>query len=525
MIFLLRDILFGSCLFLFPILFFFKDTNLRQLSSNEIYLYVSTYFISYILLIFILLVLLVIFKLISKKKEYIFSNLVLIYLCFFSFEFILKVLVKLGMTKFVQVESLALIILFLFITFNLIIFNKVLVNYKLFFRIIFFYFLLNLVFNLFNNYQYFNSIEKIFVSANKIDILDKTNLRNNNIETNIYYVVLDGMISIENFSKYYEYNEKNEMELFKNLELKYIENSFSTYSTTHLTLASIFLMDFPVNESSERYTNRDNFFPSLIINNTSEIPLLNFLNNLKIDLYWIGNIWMRCLNEEKYPWICLNKYNSHNLIIIENLSNTVFQKTPFYKIKNYIFEKLDYARTSQRGMIDFMNYVNKFGINKKNKFVFIHHLSPHQPYEVDSNCEFKIYNDVQDGYKNSYLCVLNEVVQFTKFIKKIDPNSILIFQADHGQQSVNIIKNTKLSFIEEINLKSNIFNAILAPEKCFDEFGMPQTNINTIKFALNCAYQVKLEYNENIFYESFYENEKNYGIVKPYTHKKLLNIN
>ena len=58
-----------------------------------------------------------------------------------------------------------------------------------------------------------------------------------------------------------------------------------------------------------------------------------------------------------------------------------------------------------------------------------------------------------------------------------------------------------------------IFNAIKAPEICFDKYGLPKTNVNTIRFTLNCAYGFKLPYRKNIHYESFDEGSPDYGTV------------
>ena len=85
-------------------------------------------------------------------------------------------------------------------------------------------------------------------------------------------------------------------------------------------------------------------------------------------------------------------------------------------------------------------------------------------------------------------------------INDIDPDAIVIFQADHGINMETILKKMELNDKEEIFLRGKIFNAIKAPEICFDKYGLPKTNINTIRFALNCAYGFKLPYRENIHY-------------------------
>jgi hypothetical protein len=84
-------------------------------------------------------------------------------------------------------------------------------------------------------------------------------------------------------------------------------------------------------------------------------------------------------------------------------------------------------------------------------------------------------------------------------INNIDPEAIVVFQADHGWNELDLDLTEKEKYL----FRGKIFNAIKAPEFCFDKYGLPQTNVNTIRFVLNCAYGFKLPYRENIHYESF----------------------
>ena len=91
-------------------------------------------------------------------------------------------------------------------------------------------------------------------------------------------------------------------------------------------------------------------------------------------------------------------------------------------------------------------------------------------------------------------------------INKIDPEAIVVFQADHGLRIHSNIElteiNLELTEKEKHLFAGSIFNAIKAPEICFNKYGLPKTNVNTIRFALNCAYGFKLPYRENIHYRA-----------------------
>ena len=84
-------------------------------------------------------------------------------------------------------------------------------------------------------------------------------------------------------------------------------------------------------------------------------------------------------------------------------------------------------------------------------------------------------------------------------INNIDPEAIVVFQADHGLGDAYFEVTEK----ESILLEAKIFNAIKAPEICFEKYGLPKTNVNTIRFTLNCAYGYNLPYRKNIHYEGF----------------------
>ena len=95
-------------------------------------------------------------------------------------------------------------------------------------------------------------------------------------------------------------------------------------------------------------------------------------------------------------------------------------------------------------------------------------------------------------------------------INILDPDAIVIFQADHGFLSSLDIDQTEK---ERDQLKAKIFNAVKAPEICFDNYGLPKTNVNTIRFALNCAYGSKFQYRKDVHYNSYYEDSPEYGTV------------
>jgi hypothetical protein len=92
-----------------------------------------------------------------------------------------------------------------------------------------------------------------------------------------------------------------------------------------------------------------------------------------------------------------------------------------------------------------------------------------------------------------------------KKINILDPDAIVMFQGDHGinEKESGIMHKTDP---EIVRTRGRIFNAIKAPNSCFEKYGEPKTNVNTVRFVLNCAYGFELPFRKDIHYIGFYEN-------------------
>ncbi len=327
---------------------------------------------------------------------------------------------------------------------------------------------------------------------------------------NIYYIILDGMIAIETAEQVNIANKKEALDNLSNAGLKYIDKSKSSYGGTYLTLASIMLMDYPQKPSSPKYVDRSNFFPRMLYQQHTELPLISYLKKANSSFFWSGNSLISCNSSGK--WSCINSFS-------ELTSRNAFKfylTTPFLMIYKRIVGNLN----NQSSIDKFLQYIDKNGAPKTPFFAFIHHFSPHSPYLVTNECEttdyLKYFKQDFEGYKASYQCTLKKVKMFMEKINNIDPEAIVVFQADHGWlDQKKHLNGSDLEFTEKENysLRGKIFNAIKAPEICFNKYGLPKTNVNTIRFALNCAYGFKLPYRKNIYYQSFYEGDLDYGIV------------
>ena len=315
------------------------------------------------------------------------------------------------------------------------------------------------------------------------------------LKRNVYYIILDGMMAIETAEESNITTKKEVIDYLSNTGLKYVDKSQSSYDHTPMSMASIMLLDYNQRPSSPKFRNLTNFFPGIMEKNLTELPLLSYLKVAGSSFLWSGNSRNTCISSSN--WKCID---SLNIFFSSNLIKFFFT-TPLPKSLTTLFKDI----RSQNSIGPFLEYIDINGVPKSPIFAFIHHDSPHDPYLLTSECEptmewvlSKQYLTRHfEGYKASYHCVLKTIQIVMKKINDLDPEAIVIFQSDHGWDPHTSNKKTiktKLTKEELYQYKGKIFSAIKAPEICFKKYGLPKTNINTIRFAMNCAYGFKLPY-------------------------------
>ena len=521
--YLMKDFLCGILIFLIPLVSFLKPYNLKQLNIDDIYLLILSQIIILILLIMLHFIFYSAFKFIFKYKlVYPFTLISVGYYILFFFIplniFFEDVVV--GKTilsqkffdnnfSFQELEIYTIFFLFsIWISFILIFIYLNKLSFILIKSFIFFS-LLNIFFIMAMNLYYINEIfsKNDLLKKNEGVLISNSNLERDSIKknkVNVYYIILDSMSDIQQADNYKLIKLNKIKKILETSKLKYISKTYSSYNMTYLTLTSIMEIDFPIIESDTKYVNRGKFYSSMMYRNKL-IPLPELVTQTGSKFIWVGNFWGNCVELLNKPWKCI--YDK-SLINIMRLTSTIYFTTPLKPILlKWLSQHLDY--NGQRNIKNYVNYRKNNKKENQTEFVFIHQLSPHGPHNVSNDCTPNKYIDEYTGYKSSYNCVIKEIAEFMKLINKDDPDAIVVFQGDHGWINPNEISTDK----EKVKLKAKIFNAIKAPNECFEKFGNPETTINTIRFVLNCAYGYNLPFLRKFHYQGFYENNPNYGIV------------
>ena len=521
--FLKNEYFLGLFIFFLPLLLFFKPQNWKQLYLFDYYLI----FLSQIIILFIFYILKISVNFIISKYFKININSFFIVLCFGFYllflydpiyDFAATNIYKQGGASYFSI--IIIFILWLVIFFFVGFFKTIEFFFK---RILLIFVFMNIVVFISSNIFYFlnfpeiNKNNKIINLQNKInkDEIKKIKSSNQKNNHNIYYFILDEMMDLELAEKNNIINKDQIINSFKKFDLKYIDLSYSSYNETYLTLASFFEIDYPVTEKSQKYINRRNFFPLMMYQEDKTVFLPELINKIGNEFIWIGNFFAECLEIINQSWSCINSNLSFNFM---RLSSTFYYNTPIESILIGMLASDNFTKNNskevkgQRNINNLIEYLksNKIDDSEIAKFFFVHQLSPHFPYNVDKKCKKKYnHKSEYEGYKSSYLCVLKEITKFINFISIADPEAIIVFQGDHGVKWVPTEKKE-----EKILYRARIFNAIKAPQICFEKHGDPKTTVNTIRFVLNCAYGFNLKQKEIKHYTVFQEKDiLSYGKV------------
>lgn len=494
----------STSLFIIPILTFLNKINLPQITTQEIYLISASQF--FFLAITFLLSLLIHYFFLKKKMQLHFFFLInsLIFFLLFFFQNI-KSLLFFEKQNFFLDEMVTLSI-FILIYFFLISLSGKIFRFLSRFLLIFFlfqvsYFMINLITIKF--YKKNNVEASKIVNAHDIDI---NSLKKNKQSGNIFFIILDGMMTLDSAEKLKII--KSEKEIINSLnknDIEYKKNFLVNYDQTYLSLASLLQGSYPVTEKSKKYRTRKDFYPFLLLNQKKDNNFFKILRKTEKDFFWLGNSSMNCQNNIYINCIKQDKslkfFSTISLFYFDSILIYGFNLIPAKFINHY----------------ESINFLNKPDYNfQKNEIYLLHILNPHPPYYLDKNC--KVDNSLMNKTKNikieiehygyAYNCLINMSLKFTNKISSLNKNNLIFIMGDHGW---SFDRQT----MKKNNLEGNRFKTFFSykvPTKC-KNLKAPNSIVNVIRFALNCNGSNKIKYLEDLQFISFNEEQSDYGQV------------
>lgn len=508
---------------LLPIILHLNEINLRQYNlSNIIHLFTTQIILS--LIIFILS--LVINSLIFKKFffEILLCNFVVFYLSFYYIQILNIENFRILNNYYYLLDNIFTLLIYVVI--YLIIFFS-LIKYKKGTKIFFLYLLIfNFIFGVYNMDPLDNSIkitDMSYKSTNKIDV-NSIKILEDKKKTNVFLIVLDGMINLEKAEKEKIIISKNEL-INKLEQSNFLTNNLfnANYHWTYVSIKSLLYGDYPVTEESPIYKNRKSFFSHIMLNKDN--LFYQIINKLDMNFFWIGNEYEPCNGTLENE--CFYNYKNENTFI----PNLIFTTESFYKksIFSYIYyyflnnikkdlfiSAYDFLENSKKSLsVSFKKN------NDKANFYFIHVLKPHDPYDLDQNCnkiQKKTGNfDVKTYYGYNYKCVLEKVLKWEKKFLNNQEENIVIVLGDHGWKIHSYEIKAKEYFSNNIeNIKArmnNVFFSYKIPKKC-NAIKVPNSHVNVMRFILKCLEANNPEYLEDKQYITWHEGDKDYGKTK-----------
>lgn len=505
---------------LLPIILHLNEINLRQYNlSNIIHLFTSQIILSLIIFILSILINSLFFK--RFFFEILLCNFVIFYLSFYYIQILNLENLKILNNYHYLLDNI--FTLFIYIVLYLTIFFS-LIKYKKGTKIFFLYLIiLNLIFGVYNMDPLDNSVKITdisYKSINKIDV-DSIKIPEDKKKTNVFLIVLDGMMNLEKAEKERVIISKNEL-INKLKQNNFSNNSFfnANYHWTYVSIKSLLYGDYPVTEETPIYKNRKNFFSYMMLD--KENFFYQIINKLDMNFFWIGNEYEPCNGTMENE--CFYNYKNENTFI----PNLIFTTDHFYK--NSIFSYVYYYFLNNIKKDLFVSAYNFLENSKRNlsvsfkknndkaNFYFIHVLKPHDPYDLDQNCnkiQKKTGNfDVKIYYSYNYKCVLEKVLKWEKeFINNEDDNIVIVL-GDHGWKFHSSEIEAKKYFSNNIeNIKArmnNVFFSYKLPKRC-NAIEVPNSHVNVMRFILKCLEASNSEYLENKQYVTRHEGDKDYG--------------
>lgn len=464
------------------------------------------------IIIIVILLLTFIFSKLNKLKFN--ENLFFLSLCFYSlfFHFDLKNILPLGNNSS-EISLLIIVINFFIIWYFL--------KFKKFKRVISIYFIFLFLLNV--------SIilkEKVFSykDINDISSIESKNSYkklNDNIQENMYLIILDEATSLELFENNYDTKVKNKyLNIVEKKNYTYIKNSFSSYNTTEITFASFFHLDYFVTDKSPKIKDTLNLYPQMLRYNYNYLPLIQILKENNYNFYLIGNTRNSCTIKKE---TCLNEKQLKQNFINYEIVEIFLMKSPLVAIYNKVSER--FRRILKIKSFN-ENYKNNDAISKfisftngsipEKSFFLIHNFYPHAPYIYDQNCNEKKAGQVitskntnqaekSYGYYENYLCALKKTLEIINYIDKHDPDAVVIIQADHG----HYFNNNK-----NIREKMEIFNLVKEPNQCKTLLNEEIDNVNAARLLLRCGLNIDIKIlNKESYWTPYSTRDKNWGRI------------
>lgn len=358
-----------------------------------------------------------------------------------------------------------------------------------------------------------NTYKRHLITADQRLAINQTNNISPSPGENIYYIVPDGMASLKVMRETFGLNTDPFKAQLQPLGFHVSEQAYSAYNLTFLTLASVFELDYPVDESSSPYRDRGELYPSI---RERQTELTKILYENGYQFFIAPPSWGGCPRSKYYT--CLTPPESNLLTgILGDYAVKTSTNNSFFRnqLRAMYYENREKPDTDDTGKT-FMHHfsTNPWRWKAGSSFTLIHMLMPHTPHR-NENCEVINPNDesfTDQGYTSSLKCVFTRLLQLADKITTQDPTAHIIINADHGNYKLGIADNFASLNRKIIHNRLSVFSAV---RSCKPSETNELNNINIIRHVLSCAIpELDLATIPNKSYWGFYETSPDFGKVR-----------
>ena len=557
---MLRKIDWHKKLFFVAIISLFIPGTYFSATRTDINLYViqQIFYTTLFVFSFAIILSLILKKIIKKNFLHTLSSILLSFFIFFTYSHIE------GFTRFLfenifsvyHVRFSFFITIFLSVIFFILSIKKndLFINFlAIFFPLILFINITNAInvfinqeelkYSIFSNEEYFNDKQ-----YNKI-LSQKNN-------KNIYYVLLDGAITLEEFNNQIERINIDEINKdFDRYKFRNLKNTKSDYlrgyfDSNEIAISEIFNLrrfknadtlynlskNQPVFDTKVVPGNFDKLKTRNVISSAATFPtiLTNYdstalgktLNKMNYNFYWVGSTETNCIffnnsicfrdksgvrNLLKYYLQFRNMYKANYVLRI------YFQTTPISKISDKIntkdFFKENYLKNAKYEIDSIKRFLDYSKSKTNNSFTFIHFGLPkinfiydNFPISFNQDCSLRnikkriIKNDL--GFHRVQYLNIDEFKDYyasNYYCMLSRLKDFMLFIESFDSDSIVILQagyNVPIFQNESKRDEYNLLTYVKAPKICQKDLNKGLNNINAVRFLLSCATNKKFNFLE-----------------------------
>ena len=325
-----------------------------------------------------------------------------------------------------------------------------------------------------------------------------------NEKPDIYFILYDGLASLDTLDKYYQYNAEPLTNFLSQNNFYTAKEASSSYGTTNMSLATIFEAEYLLQDGDRYKINNKHVLENFDILQSDVFQIL-IDNGYSIGSY---SNYVTCNDNELEKIVCLYR-KTPKQIIYQLLLQTPFRIIENNQEKLFFYEdllnvlNLECAVTcGDKSLSELQEeFDNKFQTQLTNtpKFYFFHMKNTHGPFFVDEQCKplektssISDAKEKKEEYIFSILCLQKDL---EKFINNIDSEAILILQSDHGPHFSYARTYTDLTD-NEIQNRYRIFSSIRFNNNCQDNPSSKFGQVNTFVFVFKCLSEKEFSYQE-----------------------------